>query len=43
MSFTYFSNATSIMFQFNQIYRHLESSLTEAAQFTELLLTPRRP
>ena len=40
VSFTYFSNATSIMFQFNQIYRNLESSLTEAAQFTELLLTP---
>jgi ATP-binding cassette subfamily B protein len=40
VSFTYFSNATQIMFQFNQIYRSLESSLTEAAQFTELLLTP---
>ena len=40
VSFTYFSNALSIMFQFSQIYRHLESSLTEAAQFTELLLTP---
>ena len=40
VSFTYFSNAMSIMFQFNQIYRNLESSLTEAAQFTELLLTP---
>ena len=40
VSFTYFSNAMSIMFQFNQIYRSLESSLTEAAQFTELLLTP---
>ena len=40
VSFTYFSNAMSIMFQFNQIYRQLESSLTEAAQFTELLLTP---
>jgi ATP-binding cassette subfamily B protein len=40
VSFTYFSNALSIMFQFNQIYRNLESSLTEAAQFTELLLTP---
>jgi ATP-binding cassette subfamily B protein len=39
VSFTYFSNATQIMFQFNQIYRSLESSLTEAAQFTELLLT----
>ncbi len=40
VSFTYFSNAMSIMFQFNHIYRNLESSLTEAAQFTELLLTP---
>jgi ATP-binding cassette subfamily B protein len=40
VTFTYFSNATRIMFEFNQIYRRLESSLTEAAQFTELLLTP---
>ena len=40
MAFTYFSNATRIMFEFNQIYRSMESSLTEAAQFTELLLTP---
>jgi ATP-binding cassette subfamily B protein len=40
VSFTYFSNAMSIMFQFNQIYRNMESSLTEAAQFTELLLAP---
>src|SRR5439155_1617631 len=38
--FTYFTNATRLMFDFNQIYRRLESSLTEAAQFTELLLTP---
>ena len=38
--FAYYSNATQIMFEFNQIYRSLESSLTEAAQFTELLLTP---
>jgi ATP-binding cassette, subfamily B, bacterial len=40
VAFTYFSNATTIMFEFNQIYRRLESSLTEAAQFTELLLEP---
>lgn len=40
VAFTYFSNATVIMFEFNQIYRRLESSLTEAAQFTELLLSP---
>jgi ATP-binding cassette subfamily B protein len=40
VTFAYFSNATRIMFEFNQIYRRLESSLTEAAQFTELLLDP---
>jgi ATP-binding cassette, subfamily B, bacterial len=39
VAFTYYSNATQIMFEFNQIYRRLESSLTEAAQFTEMLLT----
>ncbi|MEU5641231.1 ABC transporter ATP-binding protein [Streptomyces milbemycinicus] len=39
VAFTYYSNATRIMFEFNQIYRRLESSMTEAAQFTELLLT----
>ncbi|MET7779977.1 ABC transporter ATP-binding protein [Streptomyces mirabilis] len=40
VAFTYYSNATRIMFEFNQIYRRLESSMTEAAQFTELLLKP---
>ncbi|WP_367129024.1 ABC transporter ATP-binding protein [Saccharothrix sp. HUAS TT1] len=40
VTFAYFTNATRIMFEFNQIYRRLESSLTEAAQFTELLLEP---
>ncbi|MDQ2791438.1 MAG: ABC transporter ATP-binding protein/permease [Actinomycetota bacterium] len=40
VTFAYYSNATRIMFEFNQIYRRLESCLTEAAQFTELLLTP---
>src|SRR5262249_52513291 len=38
VAFTYYANATRIMFEFNQIYRQMESSLTEAAQFTELLL-----
>jgi ATP-binding cassette subfamily B protein len=40
VAFTYFTSATRIMFEFNQVYRRIESSLTEAAQFTELLLTP---
>jgi ATP-binding cassette subfamily B protein len=35
----YFGQATQILFQFNQTYRQVERSLTEAAQFTELLLT----
>ncbi|MFD1118984.1 ABC transporter transmembrane domain-containing protein, partial [Sphaerisporangium aureirubrum] len=42
VTFTYYSNAIIIMFEFNQIYRRMESVLTEAAQFTELLLTPPR-
>ncbi|PSM42653.1 ABC transporter ATP-binding protein [Streptomyces dioscori] len=40
VAFTYYSNATRIMFEFNQVYRRLESSMTEAGQFTELLLLP---
>ncbi|MFJ4782202.1 ABC transporter ATP-binding protein [Streptomyces sp. NPDC088794] len=40
VAFTYYTNATRIMFEFNQIYRRLESSMTEAAQFTELLHSP---
>ena len=40
VAFTYYTNATRIMFEFNQIYRRMESSVTEAAQFTELLLKP---
>nr|BFE84380.1 hypothetical protein GCM10020093_069810 [Planobispora longispora] len=40
VTFTYYSNTIGIMFEFNQIYRRMESVLTEAAQFTELLLDP---
>ncbi|WP_208761852.1 ATP-binding cassette domain-containing protein [Microbispora hainanensis] len=40
VTFTYYTNTISIMFEFNQIYRRVESVLTEAAQFTELLLVP---
>ncbi len=38
VTFTYYAQATKILFELNQIYRAIESSLTEAAQFTELLL-----
>jgi ATP-binding cassette subfamily B protein len=40
VTFTYYTNATRVLFEFNQTYRHLESCTTEAAQFTELLLAP---
>jgi ATP-binding cassette subfamily B protein len=40
VTFSYYTNATRIMFEFNQIYRRMESTLTESAQFTELLLKP---
>ncbi|MFB4315018.1 ABC transporter ATP-binding protein [Actinomadura sp. 21ATH] len=40
VTFSYYTNATRIMFEFNQVYRRIESTLTEAAQYTELLLEP---
>ncbi|HET9721478.1 MAG TPA: ABC transporter ATP-binding protein [Candidatus Saccharimonadales bacterium] len=40
VSFSYFSNVTQVMWNFNQVYRNIESSITEGAQFTELLLEP---
>jgi ATP-binding cassette subfamily B protein len=40
LTFSYFATSTRVMWEFNRIYRQLESSLTDAAQFTELLLDP---
>ena len=40
ITFSYYSHATRVMWEFNRIYRNLESALTDAAQFTELLLAP---
>jgi ATP-binding cassette subfamily B protein len=40
ITFSYFSSATRVMWEFNRIYRNLETALTDAAQFTELLLNP---
>jgi ATP-binding cassette subfamily B protein len=40
ITFTYYTGVTRVMWEFNRIYRNLESALTEAAQFTELLLDP---
>lgn len=38
ITFNYFGNLTRILWEFNRIYRNVETALTEAAQFTELLL-----
>ncbi|HUS30674.1 MAG TPA: ABC transporter ATP-binding protein [Kofleriaceae bacterium] len=40
LTFSYFAQSTRVMWEFNRIYRNLETSLTDAAQFTELLLEP---
>lgn len=37
ITFNYFANATRVMFEFNHIYRNIESSLSSGAEFTELL------
>ena len=39
VTFTYFATVTRALWEFNQIYRNLEAALSEAAQFTELLLS----
>ena len=39
VTFGFFSAATRAFFNFNQIYRNLEGSLTEAAQFTQYIIT----
>ena len=40
ITFSYYTAATRVMWDFNRIYRNVESALTDAAQFTELLLDP---
>jgi ATP-binding cassette subfamily B protein len=40
ITFSYYSATTRVMWAFNRIYRNLESALTDAAQFAELLLDP---
>ena len=37
LTFSYFGQATRILFEFNQTFRSLENSLTEATEFTDLL------
>ncbi len=38
VTFTYYLGVTRFLWEFNGIYRRVESSLSDAAQFTELLL-----
>ena len=38
VTFSYYASVTRVMWEFNRIYRNLESAITEAAQFAELLL-----
>jgi ATP-binding cassette subfamily B protein len=40
ITFSYYTTATRVMWEFNRIYRSMESALTDAAQFAELLLDP---
>ncbi|MBO0861363.1 MAG: ABC transporter ATP-binding protein [Chloracidobacterium sp.] len=40
ITFSYYAGITRVMWEFSRIYRNLEGALTEAAQFTELLLDP---
>lgn len=40
ITFSYYAGITRVMWEFNRIYRNIEGALTEAAQFTELLLDP---
>jgi ATP-binding cassette subfamily B protein len=40
ITFSYYSTATRVMWEFNRIYRNMEAALTDAAQFAELLLEP---
>lgn len=40
VTFNYFTNITLMFWEFNRTYRNLENALADAAQFTELLLTP---
>jgi ATP-binding cassette subfamily B protein len=40
LTFSYYATATTVMWEFNRIYRNMEGALTDAAQFSELLLEP---
>jgi ATP-binding cassette subfamily B protein len=40
VTFNYYAYVTRVLFEFNRTYRNIENAISEAAQFTDLLLTP---
>ena len=42
VTFSYYAMVTRVIWEFNNIYRNIEASVTEAAQFTDLLLDEPR-
>jgi len=40
VTFNYYAYVTRVLWEFNRTYRNIENALSEAAQFTDLLLTP---
>ena len=38
--FSYYSLITRIFWEINKVYRHIESSISEASEFTQLLINP---
>lgn len=40
VTFSYYTTLTRVMWEFNRIYRSIETYVSDAAQFTELLLVP---
>jgi ATP-binding cassette subfamily B protein len=38
ITFSYYAAVTRVMWEFSNVYKNIESAITEAAQFTELLL-----
>jgi ATP-binding cassette subfamily B protein len=40
VTFNYYAYVTRVLWEFNRTYRNIENAVSEAAQFTELLLAP---
>ncbi len=40
VTFNYYAYVTRVLWEFNRTYRNIENAISEAAQFTELLLIP---